>query len=432
MNAKAFGQSDRKKAVVRRVAVIDLSRKFAREQKIILGHLTYSASKLWNVANYTFREEGVPLKRLCSHLKTHFWYKNLHSQSAQAVIQSLEAAWKGHFKRPNGPDNRPPGYQPKDGHFPVRWKKAGFKFVSKGGEMFVRLSLSRQTRAYLMERHGIGSDYLWVEMPKSLPFDPRAVQEIEIVPHRFAGDGEIYYVMHVIYRKEVRTGATDGKSRRWMAIDPGVVNFATCVAEGVPEALIVSGRYVLSMLRWWNKKRAGLQSVYAKQGVKGSKCLSRMSIRRRNFMRDFVHKAAKEVLGFALANGVTDIAVGDLPKRVVNSDIGHVNNQKLHQLPLGRFVDVLEYQASEVGIRVHRNVDEHRTSETCSVCGEVRPANRIKRGLWRCKTCGIVLNADVNAARNILQKVSPSPVRDRASGFGRPRRIRVPCASTSA
>ncbi len=217
-----------------------------------------------------------------------------------------------------------------------------------------------------------------------------------------------------------------------MAIDPGVINFTACVVEGVPDSLIISGRYTLSMLRWWNKERAKLQSVYAKQGIKGSKRLSRLSIWRRNFMRDFVHKTAKEVLNFAVKYGVTDIAVGNLSKRVANSDIGHVNNQKLHQLPFGRFVDVLEYKAGEVGIKVHRNVDEHLTSETCSVCGQYRPANRIRRGLWRCKTCGTVLNADINAARNILWKVRPNPGRDRASGFGRPRRIRVPGAPTSA
>ena len=149
-------------------------------------------------------------------------------------------------------------------------------------------------------------------------------------------------------------------------------------------------------------------------------------------MRDFVHKAVREVLEFALEHGVTDIAVGDLSKQISNSDIGHVNNQKLHQLPLGRFANVLEYRAREVGIGVQLDVDESRTSETCSVCGEYRAANRIKRGLWRCRACGIVLNADVNAARNILKKVSLSPVRDRASGFGCPRRIRVPCAPASA
>jgi len=415
---------------VRRVAIVDLTRKLSESQKIVLGHLTYSASKLWNTANYAFREENIPLKELKSHLKDSFWYKNLHSQSAQAVIEKLQSAWKGYLNRGKGADNRPPGYQPKDGHFPVKWKKAGFRFVEKDRRLFVRLSLSKQTREYLKEKHGIESSYLWVEIPKSSPFDPGSVQEVEIVPHRFAGDRNTYYVMHVIYCKKINT-ETCVEKQRWMAIDPGVVNLAACVIDGVLDPLIVSGRYALSMLRWWNKERARLQSVYDRQKLKGSKRLSMISLWRRNFMRDFVHKAVKEIISFAVANGVTDIAVGDLSKKVACSDIGHVNNQKLHQLPLGKFVHVLEYKAAEAGIRVHQ-VDEYRTSKACSVCGEVRPANRIKRGLWRCRACGCVLNADVNAARNILLKVCPNPFVDRASGLGHPRRIRVPCASASA
>ena len=36
------------------------------------------------------------------------------------------------------------------------------------------------------------------------------------------------------------------------------------------------------------------------------------------------------------------------------------------------------------------------------------------------------MNADVNGARNILFRVVPNPVmKDRDSGFGHPRRIRV-------
>ncbi|MHA1658418.1 MAG: zinc ribbon domain-containing protein, partial [Promethearchaeota archaeon] len=37
-------------------------------------------------------------------------------------------------------------------------------------------------------------------------------------------------------------------------------------------------------------------------------------------------------------------------------------------------------------------------------CGVVRKSNRKYRGLYVCTDCGVVLNADVNASRNILQK----------------------------
>ncbi|MFU8653956.1 hypothetical protein [Methanotorris formicicus] len=37
---------------VTRVSTINITRKLTHEQLVILNHLTYSASKLWNVANY--------------------------------------------------------------------------------------------------------------------------------------------------------------------------------------------------------------------------------------------------------------------------------------------------------------------------------------------------------------------------------------------
>jgi len=35
-----------------------------KEQTIVLGHLTYSASKLWNVANYKVANKQVKLNQL--------------------------------------------------------------------------------------------------------------------------------------------------------------------------------------------------------------------------------------------------------------------------------------------------------------------------------------------------------------------------------
>ena len=73
------------------------------------------------------------------------------------------------------------------------------------------------------------------------------------------------------------------------------------------------------------------------------------------------------------------------------------------QVPLSRLVEMIEYKAMLVGIDVHRVTEEY-TSQTCSRCGLRRKANRVHRGLYKCKRCGLILNADVNAARNILNK----------------------------
>jgi transposase len=56
-----------------------------------------------------------------------------------------------------------------------------------------------------------------------------------------------------------------------------------------------------------------------------------------------------------------------------------------------------------VGIEVIRTTEEY-TPQKCSSCGVIKKSNRKYRGLYVCKSCGTVLNADVNASKNILQK----------------------------
>ncbi|MHA1497319.1 MAG: zinc ribbon domain-containing protein, partial [Promethearchaeota archaeon] len=63
----------------------------------------------------------------------------------------------------------------------------------------------------------------------------------------------------------------------------------------------------------------------------------------------------------------------------------------------------IEYKSEMVGIKVVRITEEY-TSQTCSSFGIVYKSNRKYRGLYTCKDCGLVLNADVNASRNMIQK----------------------------
>jgi putative transposase len=47
------------------------------------------------------------------------------------------------------------------------------------------------------------------------------------------------------------------------------------------------------------------------------------------------------------------------------------------------------------------------TSQMCSSCGYVSKGNRKSQASFKCLCCGHKLNADVNAARNILGRRSP-------------------------
>lgn len=55
-------------------------------------------------------------------------------------------------------------------------------------------------------------------------------------------------------------------------------------------------------------------------------------------------------------------------------------------------------------------MDEENTSKTCSCCGQIWARNRVERGLYVYESCKTTMNADVNGAVNIRQKITQSPL----------------------
>jgi len=47
-----------------RVLVLNITRKLSKDQQIIIGHLSYSTAKLWNIANHAFKNQETDLYHL--------------------------------------------------------------------------------------------------------------------------------------------------------------------------------------------------------------------------------------------------------------------------------------------------------------------------------------------------------------------------------
>ena len=90
-------------------------------------------------------------------------------------------------------------------------------------------------------------------------------------------------------------------------------------------------------------------------------------------------------------------------------------NRAITEQSWGRLRNQLAYKAEWAG-REYREVDPRYTSQTCSVCGHIDAESRRSQSRFRCTACGARLNADLNAARNILRKALPSGGWDRAAG----------------
>lgn len=65
----------------------------------------------------------------------------------------------------------------------------------------------------------------------------------------------------------------------------------------------------------------------------------------------------------------------------------------------------IEYKAAWSGVHVHAADRWYPSSKTCSACGVVKTKLRLSERTYQCDACGLVLDRDLNAARNLAALV---------------------------
>ena len=203
------------------------------------------------------------------------------------------------------------------------------------------------------------------------------------------------------------------------AIDLGIINLAaTYDTRG--QVVLYSGRQLLSVQRYFNKEIARVQSHVTKQQNRyHSKALQNMHQRKARQIHQMLHTISKQIVHQAQTNHIKIIVLGKLTGIRKEANHGKKGNQRLHAWGFAKFTSMISYKAQRLGIKVVQ-ISERNTSKTCSSCGIVRKSNRKYRGFYVCNTkpskrskgknkskkqgCGLKINADVNGAKNILQK----------------------------
>lgn len=222
----------------------------------------------------------------------------------------------------------------------------------------------------------------------------------------------------------------------YMGIDPGVDNAFACVTNTGDRPLLINGRPAKSVNQFYNKKLARLKREQAqyhqlermintRQGPKAvydyTKAMIRLTDWRNQKLREFAHKASKRIIDYALSCGVNTIIIGKNNSWKRSSNMGKKNNQNFVGLPHAKMIDMITYKANMVGITVI-TTNESYTSQTSALDNEKpcwnngnksrkkqgkSPANRrIHRGMFKTNK-GILVNADVNGAMQIIRKVFP-------------------------
>ena len=196
-----------------------------------------------------------------------------------------------------------------------------------------------------------------------------------------------------------------------VGVDLGVKNLAT-LSDGT---VVPNPRYLKKSER---KLKRAQQALSRK--IKGS---NRRAKAVAKVARIHVHVAnqrsdAMNKLTTRLAETFSDISIEDLHVA------GMVKNRHLAKsisdAAFGEFRRQLEYKATRSGARLHVVDRWYRSSKTCSKCGSVKAKLSLSERTYRCDSCGLTMDRDLNAAINIMVAGSaPETLNARGEGVRR-------------
>ena len=200
-----------------------------------------------------------------------------------------------------------------------------------------------------------------------------------------------------------------------LAIDVGIDNLASCVTT-TGTSFIVDGRKLKSINQWYNKQLAHYASIRDRQNIKDFTArMSRITDKRNRKVTDCMHKAARHIVDYCIANDIGTLIVGHNVDQKQAVNMGKANNQKFVQIPFDQLRTYLKTLCERYGI-AYIETEESYTSKASFLDGDEIPVydtkhpytgtfsgKRIKRGLYRTKENTLV-NADINGACNIAKK----------------------------
>ncbi len=385
----------------------------------ILSELCHYSKNLWNEANYAVRQEffatgkWIRYNTLAGSLKISENYKSLNAQTAQQILKILDRSWNSFFKaikeyakHPEKFFGRPklPGYKAKDGEFMLVYTNQQVKIENNYIIFPKRLPIKVKTR---ME-------------------DDTKISEARIIPK---GTG---YVLEIVYEKKVEPLNLD--KDRIVGIDFGLRNIVTIANNIGEKPIVINGGILKSINQFYNKRKAEIQSLYDRQGIKTGTAERKLTEKRNKKIKDAMHKVSRYIINWCIDHNIGTIVIGHNDNWKQEVELGKRNNQNFVSIPYYLLTHDIQYKGEEIG-NVVKLQEESHTSK-CSFLDnepiehrEKYMGKRIKRGIFR-SAKGILINADVNGSLNIIRKAFsnafPQGNADGIEGVGlHPRRINV-------
>lgn len=393
-----------------------------KNDKEFLLMLMHSAKSLFNQALYNVRQYFIENKEYLTYeenykllSKTSEHYRILNTQQGQTIIRKVDEAMKAFFgslKQKTNQKVRLPRYLDKDGHYSLIdrmvYKPHKEYYTLPRGNFIKKISNQLQEVSNQLdiksrkELNVVEGFSLQIETPKCIL--NKQIKEITIKPKY---DGKYIEVIHTYIEDEERKTKTNTKTET-MSIDFGYNNLAYCAVSN-SNHLHIDGLKLKSMNQRYHKRISYLSSTRPNQNTLTKRMISLME-KRNNQMTYGINKAAKLIIEHAVSNHVGLIIIG-YNEGFKDINLSDQYNQWSKSIPIARLRDRIAYLAKEYDIKTSV-INEAYTSKSSYIDQDELPdlddnkktsfsGKRTKRGLYVSKN-GIYINADLNAALNIL------------------------------
>lgn len=351
----------------------------SREQEQKLLDWIETCRRIYNTAIAQRKESWEKEKRSLSRREQQVWlkeakkeneyFRQVHSQVAQEVLFRVERAFAAFFRRVKNGET--PGYPRFKGR--GRYKSLTFTQFGEGK------GASFQDGKLKLSKIGL----VKIKLHRQIPSTVKTV----IIKRDAVGRWWAVFAVEIeLSQQQTHAGPAIG-------LDAGLEKFAALSDDSVvenPRHLRKTEERLKRAQRELSRKEKG-----SRNRERARRKLAKLHAKVRSQRMDFLHKQSRK-----LVNTYSLIAVEELNiKGMVKN---HHLAKSISDAGWGEFISMLEYKAGEAGTKLVK-VNPSGTSQECSRCGMTVPKELSER-VHCCPYCGLTLDRDVNAARNILKR----------------------------
>ncbi|MCE7741468.1 MAG: IS200/IS605 family element transposase accessory protein TnpB [Candidatus Heimdallarchaeota archaeon] len=395
-----------------------------------LSKLCHQVKNLYSRANFLVKQSLNKKNSFLNYydlntlLNQEECYRVLPAHTAQHTLKLLTRNWKAYFQAQKEwkrhPEKfyalpKPPKYKPKDGE-----------------------SVAILTNQQAKIKNG------WLVLPQKVGFYYKTrltastrLKEVRVIPRK------VGYTLELVYEKFLPK--LRKKNTRKGAIDLGTINLVTFVDNLGNQPIVIKdhGKGIKSIIQYYMKLQTKLRLQYVQQQKKQLKqqhklvyglAYYKLKEKYRRKLKNALHQLTKYLVDLLVNRGLHEVVIGYNPQWKQQVNLGKKVTQMFVTIPFLRIINQLKYKCEEQGIHIVL-IPEDYTSKSSFLDNESSQkrakyaGKRSSRGLFT-SALGHRINADVNAAYNILVKSDPKALPSRkVNGVGGyvmyPRRVCV-------